>query len=142
MFVTVLWLTSLTFSQTTDTVWVEILHGDTVLVMTPEKGREIAADLIAGDSCCVKVQYLEKKIDNYLVIIQGDSIALSNLELDLEKAIEQQEKLGEQKDIVEERLEISESEKKRFRRQRFMWGASGGAFGVLIGIVTGIILTN
>lgn len=137
-----LWLTLPTFSQTTDTVWVEVIHGDTLLVMTPEKGREIAADLITGDSCCAKVQYLEKRIDNYLVIIQGDSIALNSLELDLEKAIEQQEKLREQKGVIKERLEISESEKKRFRRQRFMWGLSSGMGGVLIGIVTGAILTN
>lgn len=137
---TALLLTSQCFSQTTDTVWVEVRNGDTIVVMSPNKARDLASDLIKGDSCCARVQYLEDKIVIYQNIIEGDSNHIINLESDLLNCDSQNQIQEQQQSVLRKRLDISIENEKRYKRQRWIIGGSTLAGGVLIGIIVGVLV--
>ena len=51
-----------TFSQIDDSVKVSVIDGDTVLIMSLNKGKIITSDLLKGDSCCYDAEYLNQKV--------------------------------------------------------------------------------
>lgn len=125
------------FSQNIDSVWVEVINGDTLVVMTPSKARFLASNLIDKDSCIDKNSYLEEKIKNQENIIKGDKKQITSLNKDINLVENQLKKEVEKGNIVKEQLSLEKETSKKFKLQKHTWGFAG----ILIGLVTGVILS-
>ena len=137
-----------TFCQTdsipnhSDSVWATILDGDTVLVMSPERGKIISNQLIEGDSCCSHSEYLEKKQVKLLEVIRLENLSVTTLKNELELSVLQQQKLSENLDLYGEKYKIQQDMYIQEKKKKTIWGITGTGVGVVGGIILGILISK
>ena len=126
-------------SQTDDSVKVVVINGDTSLVMSVDKGKEIYSDLLKGDSCCYqasisisKIQSLNELIKGYVekIIIQKKKEAEATNRENIMKA--QILSFENQLDIVKGTISLTKKK---------TWIALGAGLGggLLVGLIVGIL---
>jgi len=103
--------------------------------MTQEKARDISSDLIKGDSCCARSQFLEEKINTFQAIIKGDSIQIHNLGLDVIGCNRQVDIYANKEDLLTERIDLALDQSRKFKRSRISWGIVGIGLGIIIGTI-------
>lgn len=104
--------------------------------MTPLKAREIANDLIEGDSCCDKSAYLEDKVSVMSQVILGDSLDLINSNKNLIVCEQQAGKYRIKEILFKQEIDIRKAELKRVKSQRIKIGIGGGLVGFLLGVIS------
>ncbi len=119
------------FSQDTSSVQVILIDDNELLIMTPERGREIASDLIEGDSCCDRSVYLEGKVNSLLLIVESDSLSIKNLTKDKVLCQRQQDRYAMKDSYQKTRIRMLKDDIKYYKRR--------GIKALLIGLATGTI---